>query len=86
MFDDIRPYHDDEVNMVLRQLNKEKELHNSVASLSSPLLLKIFPWLARLLVKWSLKFRIKHIHQIKDIQTEIAKYLPRTPRKVCQKC
>ncbi len=75
MFDDIRPYHDDEVNTVLQQLNSEKDLHTSVASLSSPLLLKIAPWLARLIVKWSLKSRIKNFHQIKDIQTEIAKYL-----------
>jgi 1-acyl-sn-glycerol-3-phosphate acyltransferase len=75
MFDDIRPYHDDEVNDVLKKLCEEKDLHTSLASLSSPLLLKFAPWLARLLVRWSLKSRIKHLHQIKDIQEEVAKYL-----------
>jgi len=75
MFDDIRPYHDDEVNAVLKKLINEPELQTSIASLSNPLLLKFMPSLARLLVKLSLKARIKKLHKIKDIQKEVAKYL-----------
>lgn len=75
MFDDIRPYHDDEVNAVLKELINEPDLQTSVASLSNPKLLKWLPAITRKLVKWSLKSRIKRFQNIKDIQDEVAKYL-----------
>jgi len=75
MFDDIRPYHDDEVNAVLKKLINEPDLQTSIASLSNPRLLKWLPSVTRKLVQWSLKSRIKHLHKIKDIQDEVAKYL-----------
>jgi len=75
MFDDIRPYHDDEVNQVLNNLINETELQSSVAQFSTPLFKKYFPNIANLLVKWSLRFKLRHLHTIADIQIEVAKYL-----------
>ncbi len=75
MFDDIRPYHDDEVNQVLNKLINEVELQSSVAQFSIPLVKKYCPSLANFLVKWSLKRKLRHFHNIKDIQQEVAKYL-----------
>ncbi len=75
MFDDIRPYHDDEVNQVLHRLINETELQSSIAQLSIPRLKKCFPRLANLLVKLSLSWQLKHLHSISDIQKEVAKYL-----------
>jgi 1-acyl-sn-glycerol-3-phosphate acyltransferase len=75
MFDDIRPYRDDEVNQVLHKLINEKELQESVAQFSIPFLKKHLPTLANILVKFSLKYRLKNIHCIEDIQNEVAKYL-----------
>jgi len=81
MFDDIRPYHDDEVNAVLKKLINEQELQSSIAGFSLPLLYKLMPSLARSLVKWSIKKRIKHLHTIDDIQNEVAKYLQKLIKK-----
>ena len=75
MFDDIRPYHDDEVNAALKKLTNEKELLSCVASISIPFLYNWLPVLALKLVKWSLKTKTKHLHNIDDIQVEMAKYL-----------
>jgi 1-acyl-sn-glycerol-3-phosphate acyltransferase len=75
MFDDIRPYRDDEVNQVLHKLINEKELQASIAQFSLPFLKKYAPSVANILVKWSLQYRLKNIHHIEDIQNEVAKYI-----------
>ncbi|GLX80003.1 acyltransferase [Thalassotalea insulae] len=81
MFDDIRPYHDDEVNQVLHRLINEAELQSSIAQFSIPRLKKYLPDLANLLVKLSLSWRLKHLHSINDIQNEVAKYLHKIIKK-----
>ncbi|MEW6991028.1 1-acyl-sn-glycerol-3-phosphate acyltransferase [Colwelliaceae bacterium 6441] len=81
MFDDIRPYRDDEVNQILKKLINEKELQVSIAQFSMPLFRKVFPSIANLLVKWSLKYRLKNIHTIDDIQIEVAKYISKIIKK-----
>ncbi|WP_206484150.1 1-acyl-sn-glycerol-3-phosphate acyltransferase [Thalassotalea sp. G2M2-11] len=75
MFDDIRPYHDDEVNQIVNQLINEVELQSSIAQFSMPKIKKFWPSLANFLVKYSLKKRVKHLHTINDIQQEVAKYV-----------
>ncbi|MDO6445810.1 1-acyl-sn-glycerol-3-phosphate acyltransferase [Colwellia sp. 1_MG-2023] len=75
MFDDIRPYRDDEVNQVLHKLINEKELQESIAQFSLPFLKKYLPSVANFIVKLSLRSRLKNIHCINDIQIEVAKYL-----------
>lgn len=81
MFDDIRPYRDDEVNHVLNTLINESELQSSVAELSIPVVKKRFPNLANLLVKWSLKRKLRHLHTIADIQLVVAKYIHKLVKK-----
>tara|TARA_R110000744_G_scaffold68920_2_gene140083 strand:+ start:958 stop:2061 length:1104 start_codon:yes stop_codon:yes gene_type:complete len=75
MFDDIRPYRDDEVVAVIEKLINEKGLQASIASLKMPRLYQALPQLACTIVKWSLKFRAQKFHNIKQIQIEVAKYL-----------
>lgn len=77
MFEDIRPYHDDEVATVIEKLINEKGLQTSIALFKVPTLYKIFPNLCRFLVKLSLKFSLKRFNKINDIQLEVAKYLHR---------
>ncbi len=81
MFDDIRPYRDDEVNHVLNKLINEVELQSSLAQFSMPLIKKYFSPIANSLVKWSLKYRLRNIHKIDDIQNEVAKYLHKIVKK-----
>ncbi|MFT5815228.1 MAG: hypothetical protein ACI9VT_003000 [Psychroserpens sp.] len=75
MFDDIRPYRDDEVVTVIEKLINEKGLQASIASLKMPRLYQALPRLACTIVKWSLKFRGQKFHNIEQIQIEVAKYL-----------
>jgi len=75
MFDDIRPYRDDEVVAVIEKLINEKGLQVSIASLKMPRLYQLFPQLVCSIVKWSLKFRAQKFHNIEQIQIEVAKYL-----------
>ncbi|SEK31255.1 Acyltransferase [Colwellia chukchiensis] len=75
MFDDIRPYRDDEVVAVIENLINQPGLQASIASLKMPRLYQLLPQLACAMVKWSLKFRVKKFHSIDKIQMEVAKYL-----------
>ncbi|MFT5758462.1 MAG: hypothetical protein ACI9LM_003204 [Alteromonadaceae bacterium] len=75
MFDDIRPYHDDEVVAVIQRLIEETDLQTSIASLKMPRLFKILPSLSRFLVKISLKTRAKKIVSTDAIQQEVEQYL-----------
>lgn len=75
MFDDIRPYRDDEVADVIEKLVNEKDLHASIANFKLPKLYQALPSIACLIVKWSLKFRAQKFHNIEQIQIEVAKYL-----------
>jgi hypothetical protein len=75
MFDDIRPYRDDEVTAVIQSLINDQGLLSSIASFKMPRLYKILPVICRSLVKWTLKFRSSKFHNIQEIQSEVAKYL-----------
>lgn len=75
MFDDIRPYRDDEVAAVIEKLINEKGLQASIASLKLPKIYQLVPNIACSIVKWSLKFRAQKFHNIEQIQIEVAKYL-----------
>ncbi|GHE76957.1 1-acyl-sn-glycerol-3-phosphate acyltransferase [Thalassotalea profundi] len=75
MFEDIRPYRDNEVVDVLKKLANEPELINAIATFLVPKLTKRFPSLTRKIVQWSLKKKIKNWRTIDDIQLHVAKYL-----------
>lgn len=75
MFDDIRPYRDDEVVPVIRKLINEPGLQHSIAGYRLPLLYRLSPALGRWLVKLSLKWRLHHVNSVEAIQSDVAKYL-----------
>ena len=75
MFDDIRPYRDDEVTAIIQKLINETGLQTSIASLVMPKFYKYFPKLSQKLIRLSLKLKIKTFKNIEDIQQEVAKYL-----------
>lgn len=81
MFDDIRPYRDDEAVAVIKKLVDEKELQSSVAFYTMPWLYRPLPWLARWIVKHSLRLKVKKVTRIEELQKEVAKYLFRLIRK-----
>jgi len=75
MFDDIRPYRNDEVAGVIQKLINEPALQSSIASIKLPLIHKTLPRLANFIVKVYFKSRAKKFKSIDDIQKEVAKYL-----------
>lgn len=77
MFSDIRPYRDDEVASVIQNLVNNKEFQSSIAHYLMPLLSRIWPKLARYLVKLSLARRTHKFTSVHDIQLEAAKYMYR---------
>jgi len=81
MFDDIRPYRDDEVVPVIQRLINEPALQASIASYASPKLYRFFPTISRALVKFSLQWKLKRFTTVDAIQTEVAKYLHKLIKK-----
>jgi len=75
MFDDIRPYRDDEVTTVIKKLINEPALQASIARIKLPFTYKTFPKIAKFIVKVYFKSRAKKFTSIDDIQKEVAKYL-----------
>jgi 1-acyl-sn-glycerol-3-phosphate acyltransferase len=75
MFDDIRPYRDDEVATVIQKLVNEPALQSSIASIKLPRTNKSLPSVARFIVRMYLKRKSKKIKSIDTIQQEVAKYL-----------
>ena len=75
MFDDIRPYRDDEVVEVIKKLANDKELLSSVAIYTMRWLYRPLPGLARALVRYSLVRKIRNITSVEAVQNEVAKYL-----------
>jgi len=75
MFDDIRPYRNDEVAAVIQKLINEPALQSSIAGIKLPLTHKYLPKLANTIVKLYFKARARKFKSIDDIQEEVAKYL-----------
>ena len=77
LFDDIRPYHDDEVRPTLNRLLTDKDLLNVVAQHSCPGLARMFPALTVWLTAQQLKRKTRHINTIRSFQAFIEPYLAR---------
>ena len=77
MFDDIRPFRDDELATVIQRLINEPDLQASIAHLVMPRLFKVFPYFCKKIVKISLSIRKKHFSTTDKIHFEVAKYLTR---------
>jgi len=75
MFDDIRPYRDNEVSDVLDRLLNEQELMDAIARFNLPTLHKFLPSLASWFVKRYLSQKTSRFETVDQIQIEVAKYL-----------
>ena len=81
MFDDIRPFNNNEVAQVTESLINEEELQSSIAKFVFPKCYQIFPSLTRKAIKLYLKYQQKHLVSIDKIQLEVSKYLSRLVKK-----
>ncbi len=76
-YDDIRPYHDDEVELVLNALLTNPDAIRVVAALGAPRPLRLLPPLARWLVRHSLQRIVRNVHNIHDFQQIVGHYFQR---------
>lgn len=75
MFDDIRPFSDDELQGVMDSLLNEPEFVHSIAKFSLPKLSHFLPRVATFLVSTSLKRRVRKIKNVKSMQQDVCRYL-----------
>lgn len=84
MFDDIRPFRDNEIPTIIEKLINEDEFQASVAQLAIPRIYRLSPWLAKKISKISLKYRSKGFTSVNKIHFEVAKYLKKIINKSAQ--
>ena len=79
-FEDIRPYHDDEVDKVIGELVEDPEFLTAIATLRAPRLLKLSAFVAKVLVRHKLKQKLGQYHSVNQLQISVEKYLDHSLR------
>ncbi|NRA60258.1 MAG: 1-acyl-sn-glycerol-3-phosphate acyltransferase [Psychrobium sp.] len=75
MFDDIRPFRDDEAPLVIKNLVNNPALQSCIATYVMPKTHRLLPTLSQWLVKRYLTYRVKNINSVAQFQRIVAKYL-----------
>jgi len=75
MFDDIRPFRDDEAPAVIQNIINESALQESIAAYFFPRFNRFFPALSHWFVKAYLKSKAAKLHSIEEFQQLVARYL-----------
>ena len=73
-FEDIRPYHDEEVEKVISRLLRDSDLLDFVGKYHSPRLSKIFPIVVRYIARFALSRTLGSVKSIREFQEVIAFY------------
>lgn len=74
-FEDIRPYHDEEVRGVVDALLEDLDLSRAMGKFKHPQVYKWFPGPVARLTQSALKNELRHVSCIRDVQDIIEKYL-----------
>lgn len=74
-FENIRPYHDDEVAEVLARLAHDREFLDAITHYRLPRLARHAPWLARALAGFALSRQMRGVNNVRDFQERIASYM-----------
>ncbi len=84
-FQDIRPYHDEEVRPVIDALLTNAEFIGSIAKFALPKLSRFLPAAARFLTHRKLSAQLKDVHTVKAMQGVIALYMDQMIEKTTSK-
>lgn len=76
-FDDIRPYHDDEVSAVLARILQSHELRRTLARWRFPRLSRLAPWATDWLVSRHLQRQLSGLKTVAEVQQVVAAYMQR---------
>src|SRR5690606_10691664 len=85
IFEEIRPYRDNEVAGVIQGLIVDKEFIKAITKYQYTRLMYVAPGLTKYLVKKGLKQRLSDIHTIFDFQDMVANYVNRVLKKSVDK-
>ena len=77
-FDDIRPYDNSELSLVLTRLLRDSEFLQAIANYRFPKLAKTAGWLVRPLISWQLREKAREIHSIEQLQRLIEDYIEKS--------
>ena len=80
-FDDIRPYHDEEVRDALDALVNDPELTSFIANWFAPRLNRWFPGTLSRLVAWYLTREVRGVQDIRGFQNVVASYAEKLVRE-----
>lgn len=74
-FENIRPYHDDEVAEVITRLSHDAELLDAITRYRLPRLARFAPPLARFIASLGIQREMRGVDSVKSFQQRIAKYM-----------
>ena len=83
-FDDIRPFYDDEVEVVLQRLLENDEFIRAIARQRFGRLEPFVAFAAHPVIRYSLKPQLKTLTSIKIIQSKVKRYLKRMIRRTTE--
>jgi len=85
VFEEIRPYRDNEVAEVIQKLIVDKEFIRAITKYQYPRLMYVMPGLTKYLVKKGMKQRLGDIHTVFEFQDMVANYVNRVLSKSADK-
>lgn len=84
LFDDIRPFHDDEVKAVLKETLNDPEFAKTIGSWLTPKLNKKLPWLVQPVIRVVFKAYLLGVSDIEKFQKKLAPFAGLLVRKSIQ--
>ncbi|WP_293130366.1 hypothetical protein [Moritella sp.] len=75
LYDDIRPFNDDEIASVVERLVNDNEFITAIAHFQFPRLIKHFSWVIFPMIRMALRRKCRNITSVSDIQHEVIAYM-----------
>ena len=75
LYDDIRPFNDDEITSVVERLVNDKEFITAIAHFQFPRLTKHFSWVLFPMIRMVLRRQCRKITSVKEIQHQVISYM-----------
>ncbi|QUM74858.1 1-acyl-sn-glycerol-3-phosphate acyltransferase [Moritella sp. 24] len=75
LYDDIRPFNDDEITSVVERLVNDKEFITAIAHFQFPRLSKHFSWVLFPMIRMVLRRQCRKVTSVKEIQHKVISYM-----------
>ena len=75
LYDDIRPFNDDEITSVVERLVNDNEFITAIAHFQFPRLIKHFSWVIFPMIRMALRRKCRNFTSVSEIQHEVVTYM-----------